>query len=329
MEMYMNIAYRWLMASLMILLCGVSSAQSNWPSKTITLIAPTLPGSDGDTIVRAVAQKMNLLMNSSVIVENKAGAGGTLGVAIAANGSPDGHLAVITGTGPFILYPLLSKKPQYDMEKSFEPVSLMSTFASVVIVSPDSPYKSLKDLIAYAKAHPGKLTFGSSGQSTLVHLQGELLKIQENIDLLHVPYKSQTPAIQAVMTQEVTMMILPSASAQSLIQSGKLRALAQTSDARMKTLPDVPTMSEAGVKDFVVKGWYGAYAPTGTPKALTQRLSAEMRRALLSPEVVERFNMLGMDAVGGSPDQLYAAWKSDTAIWTKVLKANPQIKLDE
>ncbi len=310
-------------------LANSSHAQTDWPSKPITLVAPTLPGSDGDIIVRSVSQKMTELMKTTVVVDNKAGASGTLGVSVASRMSQDGHVAVITGTGPFILSPLLNQKLSYDMEKTLEPVSLMATFASAVIVSVNSPYKTLKDLIAAAKAQPGKLTFASSGQGTLIHLQGELLKIRAGIDLLHVPYKSQPPAIQAVMTQEITVMILPSASVQPLIKSGKLRALAVTSETRMKSTPDVPTMAEAGMDNFVVQGWYGAYAPGGTPKALTERMSAEMRRALLTPDVTERFAQLGMDVVGSTPQQLLTTWKADTAIWAQVLKLNPQIKLDQ
>ncbi|MDO9090253.1 MAG: tripartite tricarboxylate transporter substrate binding protein [Burkholderiaceae bacterium] len=325
----MNLSRRLITSLLLGILASAANAQSTWPSKVVTLVAPTAPGSDGDIIVRTVAQKMSQLLNASVIVDNKAGAGGTLGVAYTSRASADGHIAVITGTGPFILTPLLNKKLAYDMEKNLEPISIMSTFASAVVVSADSPYKTLRELIAAAKAQPGKLSFASSGGGTLVHLQGELLKIRAGIDMLHVPYKSQSPALQGVIAQETAVMIMPSASAQALIDSGKLRALAVTSDKRMKSLPNVPTMAEAGVPDFVVKGWYGAYAPGGTPKALTQRFSAEMRRALHTPEVVARFNSLSMDVVGSTPEEMLATWKADTAIWAQVLKANPQIKIDQ
>ncbi|MBN9428604.1 MAG: tripartite tricarboxylate transporter substrate binding protein [Burkholderiales bacterium] len=304
------------------------AAQSGWPSKPIVLVAATSPGSDNDIIARTIADKMGQLISAPVIVENKPGAGGRLGVAVTSRASTDGHTAVITGTGPFILAPLLSRQLQYDMEKSLEPVSLISTFASAVVVSADSPYRTLKDFIAAAKAQPGKLSFASSGAGTLVHLQGELLKIRAGLDLLHVPYKSQTPALLGVAGQESAIMILPSASAQQLIDAGKLRALAVTSDKRMASLPNVPTMAEAGVADFVVKGWYGAYAPGGTAKELTRRLSAEMSRALQAPEVIARFKTLSMEAVGSTPDELHAIWKADTAVWAKVLEANPQIRID-
>ncbi|MDP3138879.1 MAG: tripartite tricarboxylate transporter substrate binding protein, partial [Burkholderiaceae bacterium] len=235
----MNLSRRLISGLLLGILASALNAQTAWPSKVVTLVAPTAPGSDGDIIVRTVAQKMSQLLNASVIVDNKAGAGGTLGVAYTSRASADGHIAVITGTGPFILTPLLNKKLAYDMEKNLEPISIMSTFSSAVVVSADSPYKTLRELIAAAKAQPGKLTFASSGGGTLVHLQGELLKIRAGIDMLHVPYKSQSPALQGVIAQETSVMIMPSASAQALIDSGKLRALAVTSDKRMKSLPNV------------------------------------------------------------------------------------------
>jgi tripartite-type tricarboxylate transporter receptor subunit TctC len=310
-------------------IAGSAVAQANWPSKPITLVAPTAPGSDGDIMIRALAQKMTQLTGVSVVTDNKPGASGTLGVTITSHAAPDGYTAVITGTGPFILQPLLNKQLPYNMEKTLVPVSLVSTFASAVVVAGDSPYKTLGELIAAARAQPGKLTFATSGQGTLVHLSGELLKIRAGVDLLHVPYKSQAPGVQAVLSQEATLMIAPSASLQKLIESGKLRALAVTSSERMGSLPNVPTMAEAGVKDFVVTGWYGAYAPAGTPRPLAERLSAEIRRALADREVKEKYQALGMEAVGSTPDQLHATWKADTAIWDLVLKANPQVKLEQ
>jgi tripartite-type tricarboxylate transporter receptor subunit TctC len=318
-----------LLSPALFYIATVCAGQTTWPTKSITLVAPTLPGSDGDIIARSVGQSMSQLTGVPVVVENRAGASGTLGVATTARAAPDGYTSVITGTGPFILSPLLNKQLGYDMEKSLEPVSLMSTFASTVVVGSDSPYKTLGDLIAAAKAQPGKLTFGSSGQGTLVHLQGELLKIRTGINVLHVPYKSQTPALMAVISQEITFMILPSASAQQLIHSGRLRALGVTSDARMKSLPDVPTMAEAGVQNFVVKGWYGAYVPAGTPHQVIQKFSEEVRRALQTPEVTARLNLLGMDVVGSTPEQLLQTWRADSTVWSQVLKANPQIRLEQ
>lgn len=308
---------------------GHASGQAaDWPTKTITLVGPTQPGSTGDIIVRTLGQKMAQLSGATVVADNKPGAGGTLGVGWTARQPPDGHMAVITGTGPFILQPLMNKQISYDMEKSLVPVSLLCTFGCALIVAADSPYRTMKDLIAAARAQSGKLAFGSPGAGTLTHLEGELFKIRTGTDLLHVPYKAETAGITAVMAREVAFMVPPSASVQPLIQSGKLRALAVTTDTRMKSLPDVPTMAEAGVADFVVKGWQGAYAPGGTPRAQAQKMSELMRRALLSPDVAERFASIGMDVAGGSPDELYAAWKSDTAIWAEVLKANPQIKVE-
>jgi tripartite-type tricarboxylate transporter receptor subunit TctC len=267
-----------------------------------------------------IAQKLGAALNTTVIVDNKPGATGTIGTAFVARAAPDGYTILGTSIGPQAIVPNLMPRLPYDPVKSFEPVSLVGTIPHVLVVNASEPYKTVSDVIKTAKAKPGTLTFASGGNGTILQMQGELLKIQTGIDMLHIPYKGDTPAMQDVLAGHVTMMFVPIAAALPHIQSGKLRALAVTSPKRLKALPDAPTMKEAGVPGFEVEQWQAVYAPAGTPKPIVQRLHTEIVRILKEPDVAAKFESLGVTVVGSTPEQLADAQKADSAKWAKVIK---------
>jgi tripartite-type tricarboxylate transporter receptor subunit TctC len=295
-------------------------AQDAWPSKPINYIVPYPPAGTTDILGRLIAQKLGPALNTTVIVDNKPGATGTIGTAFVARSAADGYTILGTSIGPQAIVPHLLSRLPYDPVKSFEPVALVGTIPHVLITSAQEPYKTVNELIQAAKAKPASLSFGSGGNGTILQMQGELLKIQAGIDMLHVPYKGDTPAMQDVLAGHVTMMFVPVAAALPHLQSGKLRALAVTSAKRLKILPEVPTMAESGIRDFVVEQWQAVYLPAKAPKAVIQRLHAEVARILKSPDVVEKLEGLGVTPVGGTPEQLAELQKADSAKWAKVIK---------
>jgi tripartite-type tricarboxylate transporter receptor subunit TctC len=309
-------------------LVPASIAQGTWPGKTITYVVPYPAGGTTDILGRVVAQKLGTALGTTVVVDNKAGATGGIGSTYVARAAPDGNTMLGTSIGPMAIVPTLKSNLQYDPVKSFEPVTIVGTVPHVLIVASASPYKSVADLIAAAKAKPGTLTFGSGGNGTILQMQGELLKLETGTDMIHVPYKGDTPAMQDVAGNQIAFMFVPVAPALPHIQSGRLRALAVTSDKRLKSLPDVPTMQEAKIPNFVVEQWQAIYVPAGTPKPVVARLNEEIVRLLKDPEVVDRLERLGVNVVGSTPAQLAELQRNDTVKWARVIKT-AGIKLDE
>jgi tripartite-type tricarboxylate transporter receptor subunit TctC len=215
----------------------------------------------------------------------------------------------------------------YDAAKAYEPIITVGTVPHLLVVAASSPYASVKDLVAAAKAKPGSISFASGGNGTILQMQGELLRMQAGVDMVHVPYKGDTPAMQDVMGGQATMVFIPVAAALPQVQAGKLKALAVTSAERLKSLPQVPTMTEAGYKDFVVEQWQAIYAPAGTPAPIVQRLNEEIGRILKDPQVAAGFDKLGVTIVGGTPQQLAQRQAADSARWGGVIKA-AKIKID-
>src|SRR5258706_6144427 len=281
-------------------------AQQPWPApgKLITYVVPYPAGGTTDILGRMLAQKLGTALGTTVIVDNKPGATGTIGTAFVSRAAPDGYTLLGTSIGPQAIVPSLNPKLPYDPVKSLEPVTLVGTVPHALVVAAGSPFKTVKELVAAAQAKPGELAFASGGNSTILQMQGELLKIQLGIDITHVPYKGDTPAIQDVLGGQVTLMFAPVAAALPHIQSGKLHPLAVTSATRLKSLRDVPTMAEAGGGDFVAEQWQGGYLPANTPKPIVRRLNAEIVRILNEADVAERVEKLGVSPVGSSPGQL-------------------------
>jgi tripartite-type tricarboxylate transporter receptor subunit TctC len=314
-------------AALQIGLTFGAAAQPAWPAKTIDYVVPYPPGGTTDIIGRAIAQHLGNALKTTVIVDNKPGATGTIGGAFVARAAPDGYTMLGTSIGPQAIVPHLMQGLSYDAVKAYEPVSLVGTVPHLLVVRADAPYASVRDLVADAKARPGRLSFASGGNGTILQMQGELLRQQAGIDMIHVPYKGDIPAIQDVMGNQATFVFAPIAAALPQVLAGKLKALAVTSAARQKSLPQVPTMVESGFKDFVVEQWQAIYVPAGTPKAIVARLNQEIDRALADPQVVESFGKLGVTIVAGSPEQLASRQKADSDRWAQVIKA-AHIKLD-
>jgi len=296
-------------------------AQGQWPTgKPITWVVPYPPGGTTDILGRAIALRLGSSLGATVIVDNKAGATGTIGSAFVARAAPDGYTLLGTSIGPQAIVPNLLPKMQYDPVKAFAPVSLIGTIPHVLIVGASQPLRTVADLVAQAKARPDEFSFASGGNGTVLQMQGELLRLQTGARLTHVPYKGDTPAIQDVLAGHATFMFAPVAAALPHIQSGHLKALAVTSAARLKALPDVPTMGQAGLKDFVVEQWQAVYAPAGTPAPVVQRLHEEIMRQLKDPEVVAMADKLGVTLVGSTPQQLADTQKADLSKWARVIK---------
>ncbi|GAA6120787.1 tripartite tricarboxylate transporter substrate binding protein [Acidovorax sp. FG27] len=296
-------------------------AQPDWPAgKVITWVVPYPPGGSTDVLGRNVAQRVGTSLGTNVIVDNKAGATGTIGAAYVAKAAPDGYTLLGTSIGPQAIAPHLMGKLPYDPIAGFEPVAIIGTIPHILVVGLGQPFQTVAELVAAAKAQPGQLAFASGGNGTILQMQGELLQQQTGARFIHVPYKGDTPALQDTLAGQVQFMFAPVAAALPHVQAGKLRALAVTSAQRLKALPNVPTMGEVGMKDFVVEQWQAVFAPARTPEALVQRLNQEINGALKDPAVTALADKLGVTLVGGTPRQLGDLQKADSAKWARVIK---------
>jgi len=304
-----------------------AAAEDAWPAgRTITYVVPYPPGGTTDILGRTITQRLGQALKTTVIVDNKAGATGTIGGAFVARAAPDGQTLLGTSIGPQAIVPHLMKLP-YDPAKAYEPVSLVGTVPHLLVVNSSSPYTSVAQLVEAAKAKPGSVSFASGGNGTILQMQGELLRLQTKTTMTHVPYKGDVPALQDVMGGQVTFVFAPIAAALPHVQSGKVRALAVTSAKRSPSLPAVPTMGEAGFKDFVVEQWQAIYAPAKTPAPIVERLHQEVRRILKDPAVVASFDKIGVTVVDGAPAQLAQRQAADSARWGAVIR-EAGIKLD-
>lgn len=297
-------------------------AQGHWPGgKPITWVVPYPPGGTTDILGRAIALRLATALGGTVIVDNKAGATGTIGSAFVARSAADGYTLLGTSIGPQAIVPSLVSQMPYDAVKAFEPVTLIGNIPHVLVTGASAAFQNVAELVSQAKAQPDSLSFASGGNGTILQMQGELLGLQAGARMSHVPYKGDTPAIQDVLAGHVTFMFAPVAAALPHIQSGRLKALAVTSADRLKALPAVPTMTQAGFKDFTVEQWQAVYAPAGTPASIVQRLNAEIVRILKDAEIVAMADKLGVTLVGSTPRQLADTQKADLAKWAKVIKA--------
>lgn len=307
--------------SLLAIATAPAKAQGDWPAgRPMTWVVPYPPGGTTDILGRAIALRLGASLGTTLIVDNKAGATGTIGSAFVARAAPDGYTLLGTSIGPQAIVPNLVPKMQYDPIKAFEPVALIGTIPHVLVVGSSQPFRTAGELVAQAKAQPGALSFASGGTGTILQMQGELLRLQTGVRMTHVPYKGDTPALQDVLAGHASFMFAPVAAALPHIQGGRLRALAVTSAARLKALPDVPTMGQAGFKDFVVEQWQAVYAPAGTPAAVVQRLNQEIVQVLKDAELAAMADRLGITLVGSTPQQLADTQKADLAKWGRVIK---------
>jgi tripartite-type tricarboxylate transporter receptor subunit TctC len=290
-----------------------------YPSKPIRLILPFQPGGTTDIIGRIIGQKYAERLGQPVVPENRPGAGSNLGIELAAKAKPDGYTMVLTSPA-LTVSPGLYKTLNYDPVKDLAPISMVVEGHYVLVIRPQLPIKNLRELVAYAKANPGKLNYGSGGIGTAPHLAGELLKSLARINIVHVPYKGANLAMIGVMGGEVDMVVIGITNAIPQIQAGKVRGLAVLSNARVPSLPDVPTAKEGGIDNFEVTSWYGLLAPAGTPRDIINRLNAEWVKIAADPDTKEKMQTAGFETVAVTPEQFSEFIKQDIARWGKVVK---------
>jgi tripartite-type tricarboxylate transporter receptor subunit TctC len=298
--------------------CAVAGAQP-YPSKPVRLVVTYPPAGSSDLMARILAQKLSELWNQAVVVENKPGAAGSIGMEYAARQPADGYSFLIANLGPAVINPILTKVP-YDLERDFMPVSLIATGANILVVNPSSPARSLPELVAYARANPGKLNFGSGGSGSIAHMSGELLKSLTHVDIVHVPYKGGILSINDLLAGHVDMVFSDALPVMQHIRAGKLRALAITGAERSPFAPDIPTCVESGVPGLVAVNWWGVLLPAGTPKPIADKFHDDLVKVMQQPEVKEKFAALGVDAVSGTPEQLRAYIRSETVKYARLIK---------
>lgn len=301
-------------------LLGVAHAADAYPSKPITLVIPFSPGGSTDILGRLLAQKLGESMNANVIVENKPGANGTIGVDRVAKAAPDGYTVVLADVGGMAISPSLYPKLPYNPLKDLEVVSLVGRSPLVLTVGHNSPLKSLADLTAAAKANPGKLNYPSSGTGGPNHMGGELYAIQAGVQVTHVPYKGSAPSVVSLVSNETDFGFLTAVTINSQLKAGNLRALAVAHDARLPAMPDVPTMHEAGLKDFTADAWFMAAVPAGTPKPVVEKLQAEIAKILPQADVKEKLDSVGVLPYGWDPKKSTEFLNAEVVKWRDVVK---------
>jgi tripartite-type tricarboxylate transporter receptor subunit TctC len=291
-----------------------------YPSHPLRLIVPFPPGGSTDILARALSQKLSENLGQAVVVDNRPGAGGSIGAEAAAKAAPDGYTLMMGQLGPLAVSPAIYRNLPYDPVKSFAPVSLMAIVPSVLVVNNSLPVSSAAELIAYAKKNPGRLTYGSAGTGSTSHLTTEYFKLATGTDILHIPYKGVGPMLTDLISGQLAMGINGAPAVMPHVNSGRLRALAVSSLTRLPSLPDIPTLDESGVKGFEANGWYGIVAPAGTPREIVARLNAEIRRIVATPELRARLDAEGAIPAADSPEAFAAFIASEIARWGAVLK---------
>jgi tripartite-type tricarboxylate transporter receptor subunit TctC len=291
-----------------------------YPSRPIRLIVPFPPGGSTDILARALAQKLAESLAQAVVIDNRPGAGGSIGAEAASRAAPDGHTLMMGHLGTLAVNPAIYKNLRYDPVKSFAPVSLMAMVPSVLVVNPQVPAANAAELIAYARAHPGKLTYGSAGNGSTSHLTTEYFKLATGTDILHVPYKGIGPMLTDLISGQLSMGLNGAPAVMAHVNSGRLRALAVSGLKRLDSLPQLPTLDESGVPGFDASGWYGIVAPAGTPREIVMKLNAEIRRIMQTPDLRARLDSEGAIPAAGSPEEFAAFIGSEIVRWGAVLK---------
>jgi tripartite-type tricarboxylate transporter receptor subunit TctC len=299
---------------------AVAYAQA-WPSKPVTLVVPFPPGGSTDSIARAIGPSLTKTFGQTFIVDNKAGATGTIGATAVKRAPADGYTFLVTSLGPLVIAPHLIKGMQYDALKDFDLITVAVQAPNVLVVPASSPHKSLADVIAYEKANPNKMSFASSGNGSSDHLTAELFWLESGTTGLHVPYKGGGPAVSDLLGNQVDASFQNVNTVFQQIKAGKLRALAVTGAKRSPVLPDVPTMAEAGVKNVDVYSWQAVAAPKGLPADVRSKFHAAVVAALNDPQVKQQFTALGLEIVGNTPEQFTAFQQQEFARWKKLIES--------
>jgi tripartite-type tricarboxylate transporter receptor subunit TctC len=312
---------RWL-ALLLSLFCICVSAQESYPSRPVRFILPFPPGGGTDILGRVIAERLSANLGQPVVTENRGGAGGNVGAEAAARSSPDGYTIVLVAPS-LAISPTLYSKLNYDPVKDLAPISLVATVPNVMITHPSVPAQTLQEFIALVRSRPGAMNFGSGGSGTSNHLAGELFNIVAGTKLVHIPYKGVNLAMQDVLSGQVHLVFIGIPAAAPHIKAGRLRALALVAPQRTLALPEVPTVAEAGLKDFEVTTWYGVMAPAGTPHPVITRLNSELVKIMHTPDTKERLAGMATDPLTSTPEEFAAYLKQEIAKWGDVVrKAN-------
>jgi tripartite-type tricarboxylate transporter receptor subunit TctC len=308
---------RKLLVIAMLLAAGAAHSQS-YPAKPVRVIVPFAPGGATDLITRIVAQKLSDNMKQQFFVENRGGAGGLVGSEVAAKSAPDGYTLVMGTSGTHAINFSLYDKPLYDPVKDFKALTRVAVLPSMILVHPSVPAKNVRELIAYAKANPGKLAYASAGN--LLYLSGALFTSMAGIDMLHVPFKGAGPQISAILNNDVQVAITPVFSALPAVKSGRVRVLAVTSAQRMSAVPEYPTVAESGLAGYEAVSWYGLFTTAGTPADVVNRLSAELRKILALPEIKDALATQGAEPVIDTPEEFAAIVRADVEKWAQIVK---------
>jgi len=299
---------------------AAGQAPGDYPSRPIRLVLPASPGGPVDVIGRTMSAGLAEALGQQIVIDNRAGAGGIIGAEIVAHANPDGYTLMFAHSGPLAIEAALHSKLSYSPVKDFAPVSLVAASPYVLIVGPASPAKSVKELVALARAQPGKIHFASGGIGTGLHMSGELLSHAAGIKMVHVPYKGAGPGMTALMGGEVDTMFNGVSSALPHVKAGRLRALAVSTAQRSALLPELPTVAESGLR-YETSGWYGLVAPARTPKTVTGKLQSQLHRAMNTPEMKQRLASQGIDGIASTPEELSRHLRAELDKWTAVVKA--------
>ena len=301
-------------------LAATAIAADVYPSKPVRIVVPFPPGGPADVLARTVGDRLQAAFGQPVVVDNRPGAGGNIGMELVAKAAPDGHTLALAPAGNLTVNPSLYRNVPYDVARDFAPVTVIAAVPNVLVINAQVPAKDLAELIAYAKANPGKLNFASPGPGSGAHLAGELLKSSAGIDMVHVPFNGIAPAVTAVVAGDVQVMFAGTSSAMPHVASGKLRALGVASPKRIASAPALPTLDESGLPGFDVTSWYSIVAPASTPPAVVERLQREIAKALDAPEVRTKLAGLGAEPVANTPPDFAAMIKVESAKWGKIVK---------
>ena len=303
-----------------ILSCAPAALAQPYPAKPVKIVVPFAAGGAVDILTRVLADKLAPALGQQVVVEPVVGAGGNIGSAAVAKAAPDGYTLLMATTGTHTINPGLYKSMPFDAVKDFAPITLVASVPNILVVHPDVPAKSVAELVALAKSQPGKMNFASFGHGTSNHLSGELFKSVAGVEVVHVPYKSAPQAVLEIVGGQVNFAFVNAPLALPQVRAGKLRALAVTGAKRSPAVPDLPTMAEAGLPEFVVESWYGLMAPAGTPEPVIRKVRDETLKVLARPDLVEAFAKQGADVVTSTPQEFARMVASEKARWAEVIR---------
>jgi tripartite-type tricarboxylate transporter receptor subunit TctC len=304
-----------------------ATAADVYPAKALRLIVPFPPGGPADALARLVGDKLSASLGKAVVVDNRPGAGGNIGMEIGAKAAPDGYTLVLAPAGNLTVNPFLYRNVPYDVARDFAPVTVIAAVPNVLIVHPSVPAKTVAELVRYAKAHPGTLNYSSPGNGSGAHLGGELFKSMAGVDIVHIPFNGIAPAVTAVVGGQVQMMFAGAPSALPQVKAGRVVALGVASLKRTAAAPELPTLAESGLPGFDVTSWYSIVVPAGTPTEIIAGLRSEIAAALTQSDVQEKLTGLGAEPIGNTPAEFAAMLKVETAKWGKIVKdANIQVE---